>query len=96
MEDANILYEIIKSEFGEEVANLVESCSEDKKKSWEERKKHTIDSLSQETDRNVLLLACADKLSNIRSIKADYEKVGEEIWVSLTRGKRNKNGTTKK
>ena len=50
---------------------LVAASSEDKSKSWEERKQAAIDRLSAEVDRDVLIISLADKLSNIRQIYRD-------------------------
>jgi len=33
------------------------------------------------------MLACADKLANLRSVKVDYERIGEEVWDIFVRGK---------
>ena len=33
------------------------------------------------------MLACADKLANLRSVKADYERIGDDIWDIFVRGK---------
>jgi hypothetical protein len=33
------------------------------------------------------LLACADKLSNMRSIRNDYEKIGDDVFDIFVRGK---------
>jgi hypothetical protein len=35
----------------------------------------------------VRLVACADKLHNIRTIAADYEKMGNDVWKRFKRGK---------
>ena len=43
LEDTAVTYEELIAEFGERVAQLVKSHSEDKRKSWKERKMHTID-----------------------------------------------------
>lgn len=91
VEDTVVTIEEIENEFGVEIANLVAACSEDKTKSWEDRKKHTVDYLSNEASMDVLLLSCADKLSNLRSNKADYEKVGEKLWDRFNRPKKSQN-----
>ncbi|MCD8019175.1 MAG: HD domain-containing protein [Clostridiales bacterium] len=70
----------IRQEFGDRVARIVELESEDKSKSWKERKSFTLESLKKETMREAKLVALGDKLSNIRSLYADYNKVGEDIW----------------
>ncbi|KNZ43316.1 HD domain-containing protein [Acetobacterium bakii] len=87
VEDTVTTIETIREEFGEEVAVLVASDSENKQLSWEMRKQNTIDFLKNEATRDMQLLACADKLANIRSIKEDYEKIGDAVWDIFVRGK---------
>lgn len=87
VEDCGVTLEEIETRFGEEVAELVCSCSEDKSKSWKARKSHTIKWLESETDEDKLLLACADKLSNIRSIRKDYNALGEDVWMRFNKGR---------
>lgn len=87
VEDTKTTLETIEKEFGKEVADLVASDSEDKTLSWEQRKQHTIDFLRDEATREMQLLGCADKLANLRSIKEDYEKIGDEVWERFVRGK---------
>lgn len=87
VEDTPVTIEDIRKSFGEKVAHLVESASEpDKSDTWENRKKHTIEYLKT-APMDVLLLACADKLDNIRSIKEDYESFGESVWRRFRRAK---------
>ena len=43
--------------------------------------------LSHEASYEALMLACADKLSNLRSIAADYEAEGEAVWNRFKRGR---------
>ena len=74
-----IVREDIKNKFGEAVIKIVNSESEDKSKSWKERKQHTIDCLKNDT-LEVRLVCCSDKLSNIMSIEADKHKIGEKIF----------------
>ena len=70
---------IIAREFGEKVASLVAAESEDKSKTWMERKSATIERLRTESFE-VQIIALADKLSNIRSMERDYLLVGDELW----------------
>jgi (p)ppGpp synthase/HD superfamily hydrolase len=76
----------IISEFGCYVGNLVSSNTEDKSLSWEERKEHTIKSIPTKSYDAIRLLF-ADKLSNLRSIKRDYDELGEELWKRFNRGR---------
>lgn len=87
VEDTSITLEDIRRSFGEKVARLVEAASEpDKFDTWENRKRHTIEYLKT-APMDVLLLSCADKLDNIRSIKEDYERFGESVWKRFRRAK---------
>ncbi|MDR1017517.1 MAG: HD domain-containing protein [Lachnospiraceae bacterium] len=79
IEDTDTTEEDIRREFGDRVASMVALESEDKSKTWFERKKHTIDMIPVEP-LEVQIIALADKLSNIRDINRDYPVVGEELW----------------
>lgn len=70
----------IRREFGDRVARIVGLESEDKDKSWEERKAATVRSLKKELMREAKIVALGDKLSNIRCFYADYIKLGDELW----------------
>lgn len=91
LEDTTVTYEDILNNFGKKTADLVLSASEPYKsgktklskeeevRSWQERKEHTIEYLKN-ADRDAMLLACADKLSNIRSIVSDFDIIGDKVW----------------
>lgn len=79
LEDTDTRPEEIEKEFGKEILELVQSESEDKSKSWKERKQHTIDCLKNDT-LETKLVCCADKLSNIRSMYADFQNCGADLW----------------
>ncbi|MEH7235084.1 HD domain-containing protein [Bacillus sp. JJ1562] len=87
VEDTELSIEDIKDGFGDEVAALVNGCSEpDKSLPWEARKEHTI-SFLRTASEDTRTVVCADKLHNIRSIIHDYEDQGEEVWRRFSRGK---------
>jgi (p)ppGpp synthase/HD superfamily hydrolase len=87
VEDTAVTLEAIRRSFGEKVASLVKAASEpDKSDTWENRKRHTIEYLKT-APMDALLLSCADKLDNIRSIKEDYERFGESVWKRFRRAK---------
>ena len=89
VEDTHTTVEDIRNSFGEKVAALVEGASEPNRQDpWEKRKRHTIDYLKT-APMDVLLIACADKLDNIKSTREDYEKCGESIWSRFNRPKKN-------
>lgn len=79
VEDTDTSLDEIRELFGDDVAELVASNSEDKSKTWDERKHHTIDELAK-ADERVKMLIMADKLSNLRSIAFDYEEIGDKLW----------------
>lgn len=79
VEDTNTTPEEILELFGEDVASLVAAHTEDKSKSWIERKQHTINEL-QTAPLRVKMLIMADKISNLRSMHADYKLMGDELW----------------
>jgi len=79
MEDAGVSFEELKDQFGARVAGLVAEESEDKSKSWLERKGSTLTHLKA-AGRDTKVLTLADKLSNIRSMARDYMLVGEKLW----------------
>ncbi|MBI4889667.1 MAG: bifunctional (p)ppGpp synthetase/guanosine-3',5'-bis(diphosphate) 3'-pyrophosphohydrolase [Acidobacteria bacterium] len=87
VEDCFVTYGQIERLFGAEVAELVRGASEpDKTASWEERKQHTLDTLRSAQD-GLLLVSVADKLDNIRSIRADLALRGEDAWKQFKRGR---------
>ena len=79
IEDAGVSYGELKEHFGRHVADLVAEESEDKSKTWLERKSRTIEHL-RTAGREIKILTLADKLSNIRSTARDYILVGEKLW----------------
>lgn len=87
MEDAYVSYATLKEVFNETIADLVQSQSEDKTKSWHERKQAMIDFLQANTNKSVEIATLADKLSNMRAIASDYEQQGEQLWDRFNAGK---------
>lgn len=85
-EDTRYSLEDIKRIFGEDIAHLVFVASEpDKKKSWEERKQHTI----VETKKLILrekLVPTADKINNIESIYRVFKQKGYKDFSAFNRG----------
>ena len=79
VEDTDVTLQEIRDAFGDRVATLVGSHTEDKSKPWRARKQATIDELKT-TERDVKLLIMADKVSNLRSMLWDYAQLGETLW----------------
>jgi (p)ppGpp synthase/HD superfamily hydrolase len=72
----------IRSEFGPDVAGIVESCSDslvEPKPPWKERKRAYLEHL-EEAGEPTLRVSLADKLHNARTIVVDYRDVGETLW----------------
>ena len=71
--------------FGQRVADLVAAESEDKRKdrpeaeTWLIRKQETIKHLRR-AGTEIRMIALGDKLSNIRAMTRDYERIGEKLW----------------
>lgn len=86
IEDGHATEEILREEFNEEIASLVAIDSEDKSLSWEERKEKVINDVAIGS-KEYKMLICADKLSNLRDVKKDYEKNGDICWTRFKRGK---------
>ena len=86
VEDTGAAREQLEAEFGPRVAELVAAESEDKREdqkaedTWQTRKQETIDHLLRCTDRDVKILALADKLANLRAIYRDYQAIGDKLW----------------
>jgi len=79
LEDTNTTHEELLKYFGEDIFNLVAAESEDKSKTWKERKQATINSLDNAT-QNIKMICFADKLSNLRSMATDLKSVDEKLW----------------
>jgi hypothetical protein len=79
LEDTDTTPEEIQKLFGKKVLQYVQSESEDKSKSWMERKQNTIDTL-ENAPFETKLICCADKLSNLRSIYIDWQEIRDNVW----------------
>lgn len=87
VEDTYMTLEDIRLEFGEQVAYIVEGCSEPNKAlPWEDRKRHTIDFL-KDAPIEIKLVSGADKLHNSLSILREQKLMGEEVWERFKRGR---------
>ena len=85
LEDTVTTYEELEKNFGKRVADLVAAESEDKMRdrpetdTWMDRKTKTIEHL-EKADTEIKMIALGDKLSNVRAMTRDYERIGEELW----------------
>ena len=86
LEDTETTYDELELLFGKNVANWVQAHTEDKEKTWEERKEKEIKD-TIEGDINLKALVLADKLANLRAIARDYVRIGDGLWVRFSKGK---------
>jgi (p)ppGpp synthase/HD superfamily hydrolase len=67
----------------------VEGCTDsdtDPKAPWRERKEKYLRRV-RAADADTRLVSVADKLNNVRSIRADYREVGESVWSRFHGGR---------
>ncbi|MBO6039767.1 MAG: bifunctional (p)ppGpp synthetase/guanosine-3',5'-bis(diphosphate) 3'-pyrophosphohydrolase [Oscillospiraceae bacterium] len=89
VEDTDVTIEQIAERFGERVAILVASETEnkrpgqDKKATWHIRKTESLETLKTASDPGVKLLWLGDKLSNIRSFYRAWRISGNSLWRSF-------------
>lgn len=83
--------EQISARYGDEVLAIVESCTDadtHPKPPWRARKEQYIARLREKPPGSpALLVSCADKLHNARSILRDYRVVGEDLWSRFRGGR---------
>lgn len=79
LEDTDTTPQEILENFGKDVLEIVQNESEDKSKTWKERKQATLDHL-KDADSKIKIVCFADKLSNLRSIYRDYCEIGNNLW----------------
>lgn len=79
IEDAGVTFEELEQAFGTRVARLVAQETEDKSKTWIERKQATVRRLKG-AGRDEKILALGDKLSNLRNTARDYLLCGDAVF----------------
>ncbi|MBO4469577.1 MAG: bifunctional (p)ppGpp synthetase/guanosine-3',5'-bis(diphosphate) 3'-pyrophosphohydrolase [Bacteroidales bacterium] len=85
VEDTDVTVEQLRAEFGDRVADLVASESDQfeagvsEEDSWHARKQAAIDRLAR-ASREAKIVALGDKLSNMRAIARDYKVQGDALW----------------
>lgn len=80
IEDTAFNYQDLSADFNKKVLHLIQLQSEDKSKSWQERKEATIELLKNNQDIALEILTLADKLSNLQSVYRDYQELGDDLW----------------
>ena len=88
VEDTTVVLAEVRERFGDEVAEIVDGCTEPEHKTrpWEERKRHTIEFM-RTASIEVRVVAAADKIDNLRAIAVDLGRVGEQVWKRFKRGR---------
>ena len=81
VEDTPVTIEQIRQEFGDRVASLVfnETSHLPHDASWRDRKQAQADQIAC-ASRDSKIVAIGDKLSNLRTIIADYRQIGDALW----------------
>ena len=80
--------EAIRKSYGDEVARIVDACSdtdEVPKPPWKERKEAYLEHL-ESADESVRLVSCCDKIHNLRAILSDYRHFGSEVFDRFKAG----------
>ena len=79
VEDTDLTLEFIRERFGNDIAAIVEGCSENKALRWRARKTERIEAL-RTASPEVCIVTCADKLHNLRTIISEYDIIGDTVW----------------
>ena len=81
VEDTDVTFEQLRQEFGDRVATLVhhETSPLPHDAPWRDRKQAQADQIAA-SPHDSKIVALGDKLSNLRTIAADYRKIGDQLW----------------
>ena len=81
VEDTDVTIEQIRCEFGDRVASLVhfETSPLPHGAPWRDRKQAQADQIAA-APHDSKIVALGDKLSNLRTIVADYRQIGDALW----------------
>ena len=86
-ENKRVTRKIIEENFGENVADLVLSVTEENKNlSWKERKAEALDHIKNFSNDSTLLKS-ADLISNVSEIIDDHSKDGDKIFLRFSSSK---------
>ncbi len=80
--------ERLRADFGDEVADIVADLTEDKSKSWEERKSWALEHIPQMTEDSVTV-KIADKLHNLESLAESLRQASctSLVWANFKGGR---------
>lgn len=85
VEDTDVTVDVIRREFGDRIAALVQAESDEmvagvsEEDSWRGRKQAAINRLAS-ASHDAKIVAMGDKLSNMRAIARDYHRDGDKLW----------------
>ena len=85
VEDCGVSFDVISRRFGSEAARLVAADTEDKRENlsaestWKIRKQETLNDIKK-MDIKGKIVVLSDKLSNMRAIYRDFDKLGDDLW----------------
>ena len=86
MEDCGVTQAQLVQQFGERVAQLVRSETQercgDPRETWLVRKQSAVERIA-EAGRETKIIALSDKLSNMRAIHRDYDRDGERLFFKF-------------
>ena len=90
LEDTDFGRDKLRDIFGEEIVKMVEEVSDKNPDDpWAKRKDAYLEHLKTASD-GALVIACADKIHNLKAIMEAYKKDGEKIWPRFSASKEDK------
>lgn len=84
VEDSEASIEGVRKRFGDRVAKLVSALTEDTTIEPYERRKEALRDSVEAAGRDAAAIYGADKLSNIRDLRAGYAERGEDVGVEFS------------
>lgn len=90
LEDVPQVYsrEQMEKDFGSRVVEIVLGVTKDDSLSqWQQRADAYIARLRDAASDESVMVSCADKLHNLKSIVDDYSRIGDQLWERFTSGK---------
>ena len=86
VEDKRATLDEVLLKFGPHVAGLVDAHTHPKTDNWVEDKRRANEEIAKATFE-VKQLVLADKVSNLRSMYADYQQLGDDLWNRFNAGR---------
>ncbi|VAW33200.1 hypothetical protein MNBD_CPR01-305, partial [hydrothermal vent metagenome] len=79
----------VRSELGDEVADMVASVTHDNTLSWIERSKAYIETVRTASEE-AKAISVADKIANAESLISSHAREGSEVWRHFSTGREKK------